>query len=1403
MARTGAQDFTQSWNKTVEWAHQNNIPYSAYYPVYQQDASKFMTNGYGMSEAERYHAIEASAGLNYSNVLPTDTPNPANVPGNIKSNASSIFTGITGIFTGQTEANIWDTVKQTVEHPSELAAPFMFHGVPLPFPVNVGAFSKIANDPHNIYNYVPGIWAASEAAQGVSGLKKLADNPLNTVLDVVPVGRVMSEVAARTEFGASVADKIGVSTEELKKLQPSQVGWRVLRKVQFPSGIAKSVMKFDAAGQPIGYASQTVGGLVDSMRLTLHISKDDADIVQNTLFSLEKGTKEVVDRVSEVLKATGDLSPQDYQTLSHVIYRTDSEVTKSKAEALNDPRVQADPKLYDAVEKLYNWSEQYKQIEMQAGRGAMIRTPLDEQYYSLRPGDSGPLLLDAKAQIDALQTAFDKASQPLNGLIYKIQLMDNAIAPQFETLGQMVQATYQTIKRSVPEATSESIANQLRTTLPTSDRWDRAVSQQTPLLKNLLGLTSGERLTLRQVNAVRDLFMPGGLLDQMQQAFNDQDWRKLDQTSKVAMKKFDSKALSKIPVHGRAVLMRVKTVTKSLHDYSVQREKDSNAAWRIFNGTKHGDVIKTKNVVKNSVYGIAQRLTQAHDNFLDVAIHHPPSMWRNKFLDLKTEITMAEVHTAKLVDEAGGAMKALGYGDTNVDHMLKDPQTVMQVMSASAKNDLENNAIPDIPYGLAQQITEDAYQQLASMRARGHEPGLYIPSISALELERGLKPTADIRLSNLRPKTTRASFDKMWDYTGSVNDIQLGVLYGTKEQVQIDVRNEVAFGNMQPFLHNTAQVIATVMKEIAPELGEMSLENIERGYRVHSLPGKIQTELDRLGFVDYKPDDIMGPGSTAPTLTGKYLIHKDHLAALEASVNKYSIPAQGLWDRGTRLFRFSILGLSPRYTAHIVFGGTFLLALRGHVSMFSQLRDARYLMYSGDISKVRQILSDDWANRRRAKMLAGKQRVLEKYPQGEQAMSFNATQEGMEDQRYHIVAGMQAGNWVIDSWLHNHGLDSTWANRAKAASQINMKFTRAVVRMQRAIVYLDGAARATKTGFFYDDDIVPKIGADGNEVVNPVTGRTEMVTKRVKKDMTPEQAHVEGMHAIADVMGELRRMTMTERNIFQRFFPFYGWTKHVINYVLTYPFDHPYRAMLLSQLSEQNSLDVASGLPLRIQLLFFLGHPDAYGNVSTVDVRAFNPLRDTANYASWQGLFQSLNPIVQAPWAMVDPQIIYGSNPLYPNATYNSLYGVDVSGPQGSIWTAAEQFVPQLTAADAAFNLSGQYAYLKQNDPSAFAKKVFESLNLPFYPSEINVRQMAAHDELDRFYQAAGDAKAAWQTGDFSTIDKYPKTAELPDPLNTQWNLTPDELESIYNETMSRYHLNPLGALPAPKNPAV
>jgi len=719
-----------------------------------------------------------------------------------------------------------------------------------------------------------------------------------------------------------------------------------------------------------------------------------------------------------------------------------------------------------------------------------------------------------------------------------------------------------------------------------------------------------------------------------------------------------------------------------------------------------------------------------------------------------------------------------GWEDSLLTKLRQDPRTVLEIMYRSAQNSTENNMLPDIEVGLAKQFTEDAYRELGSLRARGHAP-MYVPTLSPGDVRAGIQPTYNVFIGDLRPKKVSSVYGRLFEYTPSIYDLQLAILKDTKQEVERDILHTFQDEYVNKHLVNGADAWAQARNYVREEIAHNASLAIETGVRHKTEDAIVQEQLDRMGYTKYDPASIFGVIGSTPKAGAEYYINGDLRSALESTVNRFQLPAQGFWDRGTKLFRYSILGLSPRYTAHILFGGTYLVALRGHASMVRQLRAGWHAAVKGE-------LPDD---------------VLASFPHAESVLGTSATQEGLEDISFHYAGGYQAGKWISDEWLANHQLAATAINRARALADINYRFTRAIVRMQRTITYLDGAARAEKTGYFYEDELVPRVDKNGQPVINNVTGKQIHDEHRVRRDMTPQEAHKKGMDAMTEVMGELRHMTPLERQWLTKMFPFYGWTKHVLTYVLTYPLDHPYRAMFLSQLAEQNSNDTATGLPTRIQLLLFLGHPDEFGNVSTLDVRALDPLRDTANYASAQGFWQSLNPIASAAAAYVDPQIVYGGNSLYPNTSYNALYGIKEAGPQGNLLTAAEQFVPQLSAADAAFGLSGQYAYLKQSNPQAFSKKIFESLNLPFFPQSINLRQIAAKDETDRYQQASQDAYHAMTTGDFSTLDKYPTDAQLPDPMNTQYNITPAALEALYNQTMARYHLNPLEALPKPPNP--
>ena len=192
------------------------------------------------------------------------------------------------------------------------------------------------------------------------------------------------------------------------------------------------------------------------------------------------------------------------------------------------------------------------------------------------------------------------------------------------------------------------------------------------------------------------------------------------------------------------------------------------------------------------------------------------------------------------------------------------------------------------------------------------------------------------------------------------------------------------------------------------------------------------------------------------------------------------------------------------------------------------------------------------------------------------------------------------------------------------------------------------------------------------------------------------------------------------------------------------------------------------------------------------------------------GWLSSLNPVITAPFTQVDPNITYGTNVLYPNITYDSIYGTNDSAAQGNIANTIESIVPEASAIDTAFNISGNYAYLQSANRNAFYTKIFSSLGIPFLQEQsLNLRQIAATNEEKRYNQAKTAFANAWDTGDFSSIAGY---SEGPDPrygTSPLYNISPSALEAIYNNTAAQIAatgntgLSPASVTPTQYNPTL
>jgi hypothetical protein len=349
----------------------------------------------------------------------------------------------------------------------------------------------------------------------------------------------------------------------------------------------------------------------------------------------------------------------------------------------------------------------------------------------------------------------------------------------------------------------------------------------------------------------------------------------------------------------------------------------------------------------------------------------------------------------------------------------------------------------------------------------------------------------------------------------------------------------------------------------------------------------------------------------------------------------------------------------------------------------------------------------------------------------------------------------------------------------RALADINFRFTNYVRSMEAAVAYLDGAAKVARR--------------DGK-----VTIEDSETGKMV--EVSSERAVKEGVHHVQQVFGNLNRMAPLERQIAQSIMPFYGWQKHILGYVLSFPFDHPYRAMILSQLAFNSSQAVPLAYPIRLQLLMFLGSPDGQGNVNAVDIRSLDPFRDVANYATWTGFFESLNPALTAPLAMAfGSQAIYGSSSLYPGVTYNAFYGIQTSTSGGSWINGLEQWVPQAGAVASAAQAAGGLRSEWKTDRSAAIKSMLESLNIPFVTPPVNLKQLAAKDEDARFETAKTAAYNAFSSGDFSGLQGY---TTVPNPLNDAYQITPAQLEALYAQAQqSNPGVAPIESLLPPPTP--
>jgi len=1131
-----------------------------------------------------------------------------------------------------------------------------------------------------------------KAGGGMKGIDALATEPVSSFLDVMPLVRGLSlgvgEVAARSAMGDALADRLGMTPEALGKMGAVKMGGKAIGSIKVPG----ERVYLDNGKSVVGYT--TVADKLRKYSMQSGFGKQISDAAHALMSTGTKYTNEyrrlTADLTSQVAKLTPDVTDKAGNVLKRGTLNTFNEVMHSGREASDIIDDDKIPlEVREAVKAYQPWETWHQEQMIAAGKLLPMPHPDGTVSYY----ESTDPVFRMREKLDGALADYHEASAKADEINAKALKLDAAYTPLVTRMTEI----------------KDAIAG--------------TVNMQAHVSKTYLNMFG--RLTGRD-----------GLLETMQKALNEKDWTTLRDAAKKAEKVMSNKL-----VQGWRTVPMLNELSSLVHatfDYSKVRAKLD----RDFENAYTGRTAKGKKTSAMTKLSRAQKLT---NDFIAHVRAHPPAIYRDVVLQKFFDNFLASDKSEIYMDASAKYLKEQGYDEAIVERVRSDPRRMYELIVAVSDPTFEDPFIPNMTPEDHAIFMNDALKQVDSLRARGYKP-MYVPTVSGAAAGADYLRDDRIYVNPTKYPTISSSYKKAMDMSSTVNDVMLGVSRATKELMGKDATLEFHSSILAPMLHTGTSLRQALVKA---NFGRVASD-------ISGTPLAVTDDLihNQYGLSKFNVSELLGMGPEDLGLDPRetYYIPTDILKQVNKLVGKDQFPLHGAWDKATGVFKFSILGLSPRYTAHILFGGTMLLALRVGPDAFGMI---------GKAAKAVRAYHNGLPE----------SEIPEEVFQG-------AAQRGSPDVQVHWRGGKQMGYMNLQEKLISWGINpkvATAAQWARAAADINFRFTNYISDMQRAIAYLDGMKHAERTGKFVDENgqVVP---------------------------MTADRAHFEGMRAAERVMGNLQAMTPFERSVARKIMPFYGWTKHILKYILTYPVDHPWRTMFLSTLATQNTERFSTGLDDRMQLLFFLGQPDAAGNVSAVDIRELDPFRDVANYATIGGWLSSLNPVLTAPAVAIDPNIIYGGNVLYPNITYNSVYGTNQAAGSGSFLGALEQEVPEIGALDAALGLTANARAVKK--AGGADQDILNALNIPMTQVQhLNLRQIAAKHEIDRFQQAKADALNAWQTGDFSTLMKYPGT--VPDPLQSGYNITPKELEKQYEAALKKYPSLPpsetVASLPAPR----
>lgn len=602
----------------------------------------------------------------------------------------------------------------------------------------------------------------------------------------------------------------------------------------------------------------------------------------------------------------------------------------------------------------------------------------------------------------------------------------------------------------------------------------------------------------------------------------------------------------------------------------------------------------------------------------------------------------------------------------------------------------EGTALPQSVAEVMRTFGKESREQWMTMRDQGFDPQ-FVPKMDTTG------PLATPRISP-KPRSVKQTKERTLDFAPEAGDMAIAVEKAAMEWAAKNAADDM----IEIMLNGSEEHGITAFVATRAEIEEQFRALAQSRAARH---GKSEIEeLNKLianQFEEFDPRSMMNfSRESFAHQTEKLLIDKSMKSVLEQLVKPPQVNM--LWDPVMKVFRTSVLTLSPRWQLYNVLGGGLMMAMRQGVSPLKYLGEARDVLR---FINNPEMLETPAAM---AKLTESMRLSLSQMPRQMAELSYRDTAK----------------------WARFAGGESTRQGLGSAISKAGNKFEDMTSFLTKANGTVDDAYRL----MVYFDKFEKSRGG-----LQPMRG--QLLKEGVgETNVLPNQLAAE--HAVRSFMYSWDSLTPFERNTMRMIFPFYGFMSHVMKFAYSYAVDHPTRLAVTAGFARNEMSDWADGLPERLRGMYIQDYKP--GVQTAWNMSGWNPFADVANMFSIAGLASQVNPAIATVLEQfgIDPRT--GQANLYPESVYDPETGRMKLETRNVGLSFLENLIPQSQVLTGRLGLNKDLATLQQSDPDAARRLDYTAFGIPTLTREIDLSAEAQKAELSRrnaYRQAVGQAQ--------------------------------------------------------------